>query len=296
MSRTRSRILGLALVAAAVMALALCRDDRSAPRIVIGAFNFPESAILSNIYGGALRDSGFSVRFRTNLGSREIVAPALERGDIDLYLGYAATELEFWNDNARQATPDAAETVGRLNSVLQPVGFLALDPARAVNQNAFAVTRATADRLQISKLSDLTALASELTLGGPPECPARPFCAKGLEDTYGIRFQSFRALDAGGPLTKTALDRGDIDVGLLFTSDATGFVLLDDDRHLQNADAVVPVIRPGKVDERARSVMNDVSAKLTTESLSELNQQFHARGGDTDVVARGWLRQNGFAD
>ena len=272
-------MLGVALLAVALLALTLCRDDRSNPAITIGAFNFPESAILSNIYGGALRDSGFAVKFRTNLGSREIVGPALQDGSIDVYLGYAATDLEFWNDNAGQATSDVVETLSRLNDVLQPRSLLALDPAQAVNQNTFAVMQATADRLRITKLSDLTPLASQLTLGGPPECPTRPFCAKGLETRYGIRFKSFTALDAGGPLTKAALRNGDIDVALLFTSDATGFVLLEDDRQLQNADAVVPVVRPEKVDDRARSVMNDVSAKLTTESLSELNQRFTATGG-----------------
>ncbi len=296
MSKTKHRVLGVALLAVALLALALCRDDRSTPGITIGAFNFPESAILSNIYGGALRDSGFAVRFRTNLGSREIVGPALQHGDIDAYLGYAATDLEFWNNNAGQATPDAGETVSRLNEVLLPKGLLALDPAQAVGQNAFAVTQATADRLRVAKLSDLAPLAAQLTLGGPPECPTRPFCALGLEAKYGIRFKEFRALDAGGPLTKAALGDGDIDVALLFTSDAEGFVLLEDDKQLQNADAVVPLIRPEKVDDRARMVMNAVSAKLTTEALSELNERFHVTGGDTDVVARTWLRQNGFAD
>ncbi len=291
--RAKSRIVGVLLLAVALLAFAFCRDGRSTA-ITIGAFNFPESAILSNIYGGALRNSGFDVKFRTNLGSRETVGPALQNGDIDAYLGYAATDLEFWNDSAGRATPDAAETLSRLNDVLQPKALLALDPARAVNQNTFAVTQATADRLGITKLSELGPLASQLTLGGPPECPTRPFCAMGLETTYGIRFKSFTALDAGGPLTKAALRNGDIDVALLFTSDATGFVLLEDDKQLQNADAVVPVIRPDKVDDRARSVMNDVSAKLTTESLSKLNERFTATGGDTDVVAKTWLRENGF--
>lgn len=294
-SKPRYWLLGVAL-ALMLLALAPCRDDRAEPDITIGAFNFPESAILSNIYGGALRNDGLVVRFRTNLGSREIVAPALERGDIDAYLGYAATDLEFWNNNAGQATSDVDETVALLNSVLLAKGLVALDPAKAVNQNALAVTQATADRLRIAKLSELAPLAPQLTLGGPPECPTRPFCAPGLETTYGIRFKSFRALDAGGPLTKAALRNGDVDVALLFTSDATGFVLLEDDKHLQHADAVVPVIRSEKLDERAREVMNAVSAKLTTESLSALNERFNSTGGDTDVVARAWLRQNGFAD
>ena len=138
-------------------------------------------------------------------------------------------------------------------------------------------------------------MAPQLTLGGPPECPTRPFCAKGLEDKYGIKFKAFKALDAGGPLTKTALKNGDIDVGLLFTSDAKGFVLLEDDKKLQNADAVVPIVKSDKVNESARTVMNNVSAKLTSDALSDLNDRVNVNKEDPDVVAQSWLSQHGFA-
>ncbi len=305
MTKTRFRPLAVALVAVALVAGA-CGDDEddadsgSAPAqskgtVTFGAFNFPESAILAHIYAGALRDDGFTSTVRENLGSREVVAPALERGDIDAYLGYAATDLEFYNGDAGQATPDAAETVGKLNAVVQAQGLLALEPSPAVDQNAFGVTQATADRYNLTKISDLAAVAGELRLGGPPECPTRPFCAKGLEDRYGVTFKEFRALDAGGPLTKTALRNGDIEVGLLFTSDAKGFILLDDDKGLQNADAVVPIVKADKVLEAARAVMDDVSAKLTSADLSDLNERVNVDKEDPDAVAADWLRANGFA-
>ena len=56
-------------------------------------------------------------------------------------------------------------------------------------------------------------------LGGPAECPDRPFCQPGLEETYGLNFEEFRELDAGGPLTKTALQQGEVSIGLVFSSD-----------------------------------------------------------------------------
>lgn len=303
MTKSTFRIFGVSLLALALVATACGSDDDTSTStgggeqkgtINIGAFNFPESAILSNIYAGALRNDGFTVNVRANLGSREIVGPALQKGEIDTYIGYAATDLEFWNNNAGQATPDAQETVAKLNTVLAPKGLTALTPALAVDQNTFAVTQATADRLRVRRLSDLTPIAGQLTLGGPPECPTRPFCAKGLEDRYGITFRGFKALDAGGPLTKTALRNGDIDVGLLFTSDSKGFVLLEDDKKLQNADAVVPIIKTDKIDDEARTVMNNVSAKLTTDALSDLNERVNVNKEDPDAVAQTWLSQNGF--
>ncbi len=288
----------LALVAGA------CGDDgdgatggggQAKGTLTIGATNFTENVILAHIYAGALRNEGYTVNVRPNLGSREVVAPALQGGELDLYIGYAATELEFYNRVAGQATANAHETVERLRAELAPQGLVALEPSPAVDQNAFGVTQATAERLNLRKLSDLAPVADQLTLGGPAECPVRPFCAKGLEEKYGIRFKEFKAFnEAGGPLTKAALRSGDIDVALLLSSDAKGFVLLEDDKQLQLADNVVPVVRQEKATEEVRSVLNRVSAALTTEELSALNERANVDKEDPDAVAHDWLRENGF--
>jgi osmoprotectant transport system substrate-binding protein len=293
-------MLGLALVASG------CGDDdeetstggAQAEEVTIGGLNFSESSILASIYEGALKSQGIKVTVRPNLGSREIVAPALERGEIDLYPGYAATDLEFYNQGAGEATPDAQATVEKLRQRLVPRNITALEPSPAIDTNAFAVTRATADKYNLKKLSDLAPVAGELRLGGPPECPTRPFCAAGLEKTYGIVFKEFKALDAGGPLSKTALEKGDVEVALIFSSDgaipAKGFVVLEDDRRLQNADNVVPIIRTGAATEQARQVLNRVSAALTTEDLAELNKRADVDKEDPEVLAKDWLKEHGF--
>jgi osmoprotectant transport system substrate-binding protein len=267
--------------------------------VTIGAFNFSESAILANIYAGALRNDGYTVNVRPNLGTREVVEPALERGEIDMYPGYAATELEFINKGAGEATPDAQQTVATLNNRLSPKGLVALDPSPAVDQNAFAVTKATADKFHLKKLSDLAPIGNQLTLGGPPECPTRPFCQAGLESKYGIHFKAFKALDAGGPLSKNALANGDVDVALIFSSDgaipARNFVVLDDDKKLQNADAIVPIIRQQAATSEVKSVLNKVSAALNTDDLAALNKRADVDKEDPDVLAQDWLSKHGFA-
>ena len=295
-----TRALAIGLVALALVATACGDDDDSGSgtqkgTVTIGSTNFTEATIVAHMYAGALQSEGYTANVRASLGSREVVAPALQRGDIDLYPGYAATDLEFWNNNAGQATADAKVTTDRLRTALAPKGLTALDPAPAVDQNAFAVTQATADRLRIRKLSDVTAVASQLTLGGPSECPTRPFCAKGLEDKYGIKFKAFRALDAGGPLTKAALRNGDIDVALLFTSDSKGFLLLEDDKGLQNADNIVPIIRNQVATDDVRSILNKVSAALKTDDLSAINERANVNKDDPEALAKEWLTSHGFA-
>jgi osmoprotectant transport system substrate-binding protein len=267
------------------------------PSITIGAFNFNESAILANIYGKALEAEGYDVTIRPNLGNREVVEPALENGEIDMYIGYAATELEFINKGAGEATSDPDATVAKLNERLGAKDLIALEPSKAIDANAFAVTKATADRYSLKKLSDLAPVASQLTLGGPPECPTRPFCQPGLQSTYGLTFKGFKALDAGGPLSKAALSDGSVDVALIFSSDGAikdkGFVVLEDDKLLQNADNVVPVLREEIATDEVRTILDGISAKLTTEQLTDLNKRADIDREDPDALAEGWIEEYG---
>src|SRR5207248_1567446 len=152
--------------------------------------------------------AGFNVQRKLRLGTREIYEPALERGEINLVPDYAATLLEFLNKDAGEASPDPTDTVKKLRARLAPKGLVALEPSTALDANAFGVTKATAAKYHLTKLSDLAPIAGQLTLGAPPECPTRPFCGKGLEDKYGIKFKAFKPLDFDGPLTKAALKNG----------------------------------------------------------------------------------------
>ncbi len=143
-------------------------------------------------------------------------------------------------------------------------------------------------------------IASQLVLGGPPECPQRPFCLIGLQNTYGLQFKDFKALDAGGPLTVEALKNNDIQVGLLFTSDASiavnNFVLLQDDKGLQLADNLVPVVSQSVLDEHPgiADLLNGIMAKLSQDQLTSLNKEVTVDGMSSADAAKGWLTDNGF--
>lgn len=143
-------------------------------------------------------------------------------------------------------------------------------------------------------------IASQLVLGGPAECPTRPFCLLGLQKTYGLTFKDFVSLDAGGPLTVEALKNDNIQVGLLFTSDpaiaANGFVLLADDKGLQLADNLVPVVRQVVLDAHpdVATLLNGISAKLSQDALTTLNKQVTVDGTPAADAAKAWLTANGF--
>jgi len=271
----------------------------SAPKgkVVIGAFNFAESELLSQLYGGGLRGAGYTVTVRPNLGNRLVVEPALERGEIDLYAGYAATDLEFINKAKGEATSDPAANVAKLNTYLKGKDLVALNPAPATDQNAFAVPKATASKYHLAKLSDLEPVAGQLVFGGPPECVTGIYCAKGLANTYGIHFKSFQSLDAGGPLTKAALDRGDIQVGLVFTT-SPGFaggdyLLLQDDKHLLAADNVTPIGRQKVLTGEVATILNRISAGLTTADLLAMDKKVGPDRQDPSTVANEYLKSKG---
>ncbi len=269
--------------------------------VTVASFNFSESIILAHIYGGALKNKGYTVVYRDKLGNREIVEPALENGQIDLYPGYAATDLTFVEKKqgvAADAGTDALANVQKLNSVLSSKGVKALDPSPAVDQNAFAVTKAEADQNHLVKLSDVSAVASGWTLGGPPECPQRPFCQQGLISTYGLHFKAFKALDAGGPLTYAAFKSGAINIGLVFSSDggisANNLVVLDDDKHLQQADNIVPLIRTAVANSEISALLNSIDAKLNTPDLTAMNKSADIDKLDPADLAATWLKNHGF--
>ncbi len=297
-----SSVLGLSLIASACGSSGGGSPSTSGSKgtITVAGFNFPESTILANIYGGALKGSGYTINYKTELGNREVVAPALQRGDIDLYPGYTATDLvSFWGKQANAAaTTDPKQNADLLNTYLKPLGLQALEPSPANDQNAFAVTKANADKSSLKKVSDLAPVAKDYVLGGPAECPTRDFCAKGLKDTYGLTFKDFRALDSGGPLTLTALEKGDIQVGLVFSSDGTvaakNFVVLDDDKHLQKADNIVPIGRSKVLTPEVTSLLNSVDSKLTTADLLAMNKKASVDKTDPETLAADWLKSHGF--
>ncbi len=269
------------------------------PAIRIGSTNFSEQLIVGELYAQVLEAAGYKIERKFNLGAREVVIPAIESGQIDFEVDYLATLLAFLDKDAKGST-DASATAKTLDEKLKAKGLVQYDFAPAVDQNGIVVTKDTATRLKLSKVSDLTAVAKDLTFGGPPTCPNREFCAVGLEKVYGITFKTFKPLDTGGPLTVAALEGKQIDVALLFTSDAIisvkGFVLLEDDKKLQLSDNIVPIVRKDIADKGGadlRNRVNDVSKKLTTAELTELNKQVGVDKKDPKDVAKDWLKKQG---
>lgn len=136
-------------------------------------------------------------------------------------------------------------------------------------------------------------VASKLILGGPPEFKTRPDGVPGLQKVYNVTFGLFKALDAGGPLTINALKNGQVDAADIFTTDpsieANGFVVLDDPQSLYTAQNVTPLINKDKATDGVKQVLNAVSAKLDTTTLTDLDAKVITDKQDPKKVAADYV-------
>lgn len=271
--------------------------------LTVGSAGFTESDLLAQMYALLLNQAGYQTSLLT-VANRELYEPALESGQIDVVPEYAATFADWLNAKANGAdappvgSPDLDATMTALRRLATPRGLTVLDPGRAVDQNAFAVSASYARRHDLRTLSDLGASGLRVRLAAGDECVQRPYCAPGLKKTYGIDIIAVDPKGVGTTQAKRAVQSGQDQMVLTTTTDATldefGLVLLADDKHLQNADYVVPVVNraraggPGPA--KALDRLNDV---LTTADLASMNQQVDSWRRLATDVARTYLEDKG---
>jgi len=269
----------------------------AAQKVVVGSTNFPEQLVLANIYTDVLEAHGVEVKQRLNLGSREVVFPALKSGELDILPEYTGALLAYLTNGKSEAHKQDA-VLAELKKAL-PDNLAMLQPASAQDKDALVVTQATAKKYNLKTVSDLKPVASKLICGGPPEMKTRFVGLPGLKKVYGIKFKEFRSLDAGGPLTTGALKNGDIDVARMFTTqgiiNANNWVVLKDDKEMVPAQNLIPVVRKSVLNDTIRSALNKISANLTTHELQKMNRSVSVDKKSPKNVAKEWVKEHGLA-
>ncbi|MEU0638379.1 ABC transporter substrate-binding protein [Streptomyces albidoflavus] len=272
-------------------------------RLTVGSAGFTESDLLAQMYALLLRRAGYQTELIT-VANRELYEPALESGRVDVVPEYAATFADWLNakENGSDAepvgSPDLATTMKALRRLAAPRGLTVLDPGKAVDRNAFAVTREFAAEHSLRTLSDLGASGLPVRLAAGDECVSRPYCRPGLEKTYGIDVTAVDPKGVGTTQAKRAVQSGQDQMVLTTTTDATldafGLVLLEDDKKLQNADAVVPVVNRARAgSERVARALDALAPVLTTADLAGLNRQVDSWRRLPEDVARAYLEEKG---
>lgn len=295
--RATTLVIAVSLLASGCGDTAEPTVSEPAAAIRVGAFDFPESELLAEVFAQALELRDIPVERLGRIGSRETVEPALELGLIDVVPEYAGTMLSFVSLGAWEPSADSRQTLVALQATLKPRGMIALDPAAAQNRNALVVTNRFAVEHGVRTVSDLIPLAADLVFGGPRECPERYFCLVGLAEVYGLEFESFIPTP-GATVVAEALRADEIDVGLLFSTDpmlvGTDLVVLRDDLRLQPAENIVPVVRREALERWGPEVaeaLNAVSSRLDNKSLVALNARALEPDPGLAATVADWLAE-----
>ncbi|MEU2280847.1 ABC transporter substrate-binding protein [Streptomyces sp. NPDC013178] len=301
---------GAAAVALAAMTalLAGCSssDDNSDPlagdkadgnTVVVGSNNFAESILLADIYGEALKAKGIKVSYKPNIGSRETTYGLLKNGSITVLPEYNGSLLAYLDPKAEQKS---LETVNAAAKAKLDSKLTLLESSPAENKDSVTVNQETAKKYDLtaeSTLADLKDVAPDLVLGGSPEFQTRQQGMVGLESVYGLKFKSFKALDAGGPLTQAALKKNTVQAADVFTTDPTitkeKFVVLKDPKNLFGFANVTPLVYKSGLSQEGVDALNSVSAKLDTKTLLDLDSQVQLESKDPLDVAKAWLKSVG---
>ncbi|MFF8610396.1 ABC transporter substrate-binding protein [Streptomyces sp. NPDC015346] len=271
--------------------------------LTIGSAGFTESDLLAQMYALLLEQAGYRTEI-LSVTNRELYEPALESGRIDVVPEYAATFADWLNakvngpDAPTVGSPDLAATMAALRRLAAPRGLTVLDAGRAVDQNAFAVSAAYAAEHRLRTLSDLGAAKLPVRLAAGDECVQRPYCAPGLTKTYGIVITGVDPKGVGTTQAKQAVRSGQDQMVLTTTTDATlddfGLVLLADDKRLQNADHIVPVVNRARAGgPGVTGALGRLNTVLTTADLARMNEQVDSWRRLPQDVAKNYLREKG---
>ncbi|MCV7421822.1 ABC transporter substrate-binding protein [Mycobacterium yunnanensis] len=272
-------------------------QSSSAPgTITVGSANFLENVLLGEMYAIALTNAGYKVDTKLNIGSREVIYDQVEKGALSVLPEYNGALLAYVDPK------DTASTLDAVNASLAaklPKSLALLTPSPAEDKDTVVVRKETADKDKLVSIADLAPLSPTMSFGAAPEDRTRQQGLVGLESEYGIKFKSFKALDTAGPLTITALANGDVDAALLYSTTpeiaSRGFVALTDPKNVFGVQNVVPLVNSAAVDDKARDVLNKISAALDTETLTQLNKRVQIDNEDAKTVAEDWLKSKGLA-
>jgi osmoprotectant transport system substrate-binding protein len=275
----------------------LAGGKASGGTVVVGSNNFAESILIADIYGEALKAKGVKVSYKPNIGSRETTYGLLKNGSLTVLPEYNGALLAYLDPKATPATMEATDSA--ITAKLDPkLGVLS--PSAAQDKDSLTVNAATAKKYGLttsSTIADLARHGSDIVIGGSPEFQTRQQGLVGLKSVYGLTPKSFKALDAGGPLTEAALKNGNVQAADIFTTDPTisseKFVVLQDPKNLFGFENVLPLVYKSGLSQTGVAALNAVSAKLDTTTLLNLDIQVQSQNKDPLAVAKTWLTSVG---
>ncbi|MET7338357.1 ABC transporter substrate-binding protein [Nonomuraea sp. NPDC005650] len=257
-------------------------------KAVIGSFDFDESVLLGSIYAQALEAKGVQVEEKPRIGSREVVFGQVKSGGLTVVPEYNGNLLAFVDLKNTAATTD--EVNAALKEKL-PAELEVLDSSPAEDKDSLSISKDTQTKQSLNSIEDLAKVSKTFIVGGPPEFKKR--WEARFKEVYGVEFKQWKPT---GPTTADAIKDGTIQVGNVFTTDpkmtANNLVPLQDPKNIFPAQNVTPLLNKAAATDTIKTTLNEVSAKLTTESLLGMMQKISVNKDEPATVAKEWLTAN----
>ena len=294
--------LGVAIVIG-VYAAAFTRPAHATPKagptITIGTKNFGEEYILGQLYKQALEAKGFTIKYKENIGSTELMTSALQSGKINFYPEYTGVIVQVVFHHAK--SPTTAKATYDLAKKLEAAkGYTLLKATPFYDTDVVVVTNAYAKKYGLKSIGALKK-AGAFKFGAFPECKTRTTCLVGYKKQYGLTRVSFVPL--AGISVYAALDSGKIQAGDGFSTDPplgkpSKYTVLKDPKHVTGFQNVAPIVKTSVANAagpKFTSTVNAVSAKLTIPAIVAMNKAFYVDKKSAASIAKAFLKANGLA-
>jgi osmoprotectant transport system substrate-binding protein len=312
--QTRRLLAGVVAISAAVLT-ACGSSDSSSPTatdtgassstdkgtVRISGQNFTEAEIVADMYAAVLQKAGYTPDVHL-VDTRDVYMKIVPK-QIDVVPEYTGAIVEFLNGtyNGSKAKPitvsDPQKTIDKAKPLLDKAGITLLNPSAATDTNAFFVSKEYSEQNDVHTLSDLK--GKSVVLAAHPDCGGRLDCEGGLSSAYGINITKILPLGYASPQTYKSVLDGESQLGETSTTDGTlesqGLVLLPDDKHIQPAQNLVPMVSTSFLQAHpdVADPLNNLMSKLTTDALTQLNAKVAVDRAEPEDVAQQWLSENG---
>ena len=264
--------------------------QQSSTTIRVGSKDFTENLVIAEIYALALEDNGYTVERVSNISS-SLIHNSIVNDEIDLYPEYTGTGLlSVLGEDMETDSEKVYKTVKK--EYEEQFNLTWLDYASANDSQGLVIRTEVANSLNIKTISDLQAHASELRFASQGEFDEREDGLPGLEKTYGtFNWQSSKVYD--NSLKYSVLENDEADVTPAYTTEGQlvstdKFTLLEDDKQFWPPYNLAPVVRDNILDDNPdiKTILNNISSKLDTETVTELNAKVDVDGQEYTDVAK----------
>lgn len=276
-------------------------DSLEGVPVTVAAKDFTEQLILGNMLSIILNAAGADVTNMTNTPGSFGVREAMLSGDANISPEYTGTGWINYLGHEDPIKDPVAQWQAVNEEDQAKNGLTWLPPAPMNNTYAFAIRESEAQRLGVTKLSDLATLdRSELTFCVESEFASRNDGFVPMLQTYDLTRADLGqviTLDTGVIYTATA--NGDCNFGEVFTTDgripALDLRVLEDDRQFFPLYNLTEVIDTELLDAHPElaEIFGQLNPRLTNEVMLSLNAKVDNDGQDPALVARDWLIEEG---